>query len=89
MANYMLVRHKVKDFEAWKLGYDAHLPRRIEAGVTEKYVLQVDGYPNEVVVLFEADDPNRAKAFAESADLRQTMAKAGVTDKPDVYYLHD
>jgi len=89
MANYMLVRHKVKDFSAWKHGYDADRRKRAEAGVAEKYVLQGDGDANEVVVLFEANDLNRAKAFAESADLRQTMKSAGVTGKPDIYYLHD
>lgn len=89
MASYMLVRHKVKDFSAWKLGFDAHQPKRAEAGVAEKYVLQGDGDPNEVVVLFEADDLNRAKAFAQSADLQRTMESAGVTGKPDIRYLHD
>lgn len=89
MANYMLVRHKVKDFSAWKHDYDAHRPKRVEAGVAEKYVLHGTDNPNEVVVLFEANDLDKAKAFANSADLRQTMEKAGVTDKPDIYYLHD
>jgi hypothetical protein len=27
------------------------------------------------------------KAFAASDDVRQTMQKAGVSDKPDVYFL--
>jgi len=31
---------------------------------------------------------NRAKAFAESADLRETMQKLGVLDKPDIYFLN-
>lgn len=89
MANYMLVHHKVRDFSAWKHGYDAHRPKRVEAGVAEKFVLRDDDNPNEVVVLFEAEDLKRAKAFAESADLRQTMKNAGVTDTPEIHYLHD
>lgn len=89
MANYLLVRLEVKDFDAWKLGYDAHRPKRAAAGVAEKYLLQGDDNPNEVIVLFEADDVSQARAFAESADLRQTMESAGVTGKPDICYLHD
>jgi hypothetical protein len=89
MANHMLVRHKVKDFSTWKQGYDAHRPKRVEAGLEEEYVLQGADNPNEVVVLFEAEDLDRAKEFAESPDLRQTMENFGVTDKPDIYYLHD
>ena len=89
MANYMLVHHKVEDFSAWKRGYDAHQPKRVEAGLAERYILQGTDDPDEVTVLFEADDLDRAKAFVASADLRQTMAKAGVTDQPDISYLHD
>jgi hypothetical protein len=88
MASYMLVRHKVRDFSEWKGGYDAHLPKRVEAGLTEKYFLRGDYDPNEVILLFEAQDLTRAKAFAESADLRETMQKLGVLDKPDIYFLN-
>lgn len=89
MANYMLVRHTVRDFSEWKRGYDAHLPRRAEAGLTEKHLLRGAHDPNEVILLFEARDLDRAKAFAESVDLRETMQKVGVVDKPDLYFLHD
>lgn len=89
MANYLLVRHKVSDFAEWKRGYDAHLPKRVEAGLTEKYLLRGAHDPNEVILLFAAQDVNRAKAFAESADLRETMQKVGVVDKPDIYFLND
>ena len=51
MASYMLVRHKVKSFADWKHGYDAHLPKRIEAGLTEKQLLRGANDPNEVVLL--------------------------------------
>jgi len=88
MASYMLVRHKVKDFSEWKRGYDAHLPKRAEAGLTEKYLLRGSNETNEVILLYEAQDLNRAKSFAESADLRETMQKVGVMDRPDIYFLN-
>jgi uncharacterized protein YeaO (DUF488 family) len=88
MASFVLVRHKVRDFSEWKRGYDAHLPKRTEAGLTEKHLLRGANDPNEVVLLLEAKDPTRAKAFVESADLRETMQKVGVVDKPDVYFLN-
>jgi hypothetical protein len=88
MASYMLVRSKVRDYPEWKRGYDAHLPKRVEAGLTEKYLLRGANDQNEVIVLFEARDLNRAKTFAESTDLRETMQKVGVIDKPDIYFLN-
>jgi hypothetical protein len=89
MATYMLVRHKVRDFSVWKPGYDAHLPKRAEAGLTEMHLLRGAHDANEVVILFRAADLGRAKAFAESTDLRETMTKVGVVDRPDIYFLTD
>ena len=89
MANYLLVRHKVRDFSEWKRGFDAHRPKRVEAGLTDKHVLRGTDDPNQVIALFEANDLDDARAFAASADLRDTMQKAGVVDKPDIYFLNE
>jgi hypothetical protein len=89
MATYMLVRHKVRDFAVWKPGYDAHLPKRAEAGLTEMHLLRGADDASEVVILFRAADLGRAKAFAESAELREIMTKVGVVDRPDIYFLTD
>jgi hypothetical protein len=85
--NYLLVRHKVADFSKWKEAYDAHSPARQKAGLTEKHLLRNTDNQNEVILLFEAKDLPKAKEFATSADLRETMKGAGVVDKPDIYYL--
>jgi len=52
MATSMRIRHKVRDFSEWKGGYDAHLPRRLQAGPTEKYLLGGSNNPNEVILHF-------------------------------------
>ena len=89
MVSFMLIRHRVRDFKAWKGGYDGHLPKRVEAGLTEKYLLHGNPDPNEVVILFEVQDINRARAFAESPDLKNRMQEVGVVDKPDIYFLNN
>jgi hypothetical protein len=88
MAAFLLLRHKVRDFSEWKRGYDAHLPNRTAAGLSERYLLRSAADVNEVVILFEAQDLDRARVFAESADLRETMQQVGVVDKPDLYFLN-
>ena len=88
MATYMLVRHKVRDFSAWKPAYDAHRSKRDEAGLTEEHLLRGASDANDVVILFRAADPGRAKAFAESTDLRDAMTTAGVVDRPDIHFLN-
>lgn len=85
---FLLIRHKVKDFETWKTGYDAHQPKRTEAGLTEKFLLRGADDANEVVLLFEAQDLTRAKAFVASQDLREKMQEVGVIDQPDIYFLN-
>jgi heme-degrading monooxygenase HmoA len=84
---FVLIRHKVADFAKWKPVYDGHLPGRQKAGLKEVHLLRNNDNPNEVILLFSAEDLEKAKAFAASDDVRQTMQKAGVSDKPDVYFL--
>ena len=86
---YMLIRHKIRDFSLWKQVYDSHIQKRLEAGLSEKHLFTSSGDPHEVIILFEATDLERAKAFSESPDLRERMEQAGVVDKPDIYFLED
>jgi len=85
---FMLVRSKVRDFDTWKPAYDAHQPARDAAGLTEKYLLRNADNANEIVILFDAQDLNRARTFAASADLRERMQESGVVDQPDIYFLN-
>lgn len=84
---YLLIRHKVADFAKWKAAYDAHFATRHAAGLKEKHLLQNLGDPNEVVMLYETHDREKAQAFIDSDDLRETMKTAGVIDKPDLCFL--
>jgi hypothetical protein len=84
---YMMIRHKVKDFNEWKPGYDGHKPAREAAGLREVYLLRNVDDPHEVIAMFEAADLEKARAFAASEDLKQKMQEVGVIDRPDVYFL--
>jgi hypothetical protein len=81
------MRYKVRDFSQWKGGYDAHLPARVEAGLTEKRLLRGVHDSNEAFLLFEAKDLGRAKPFAAPADLRETMQKVDVLDKSGISFF--
>ena len=87
MAHFIVLRHQVREFTAWKKGYTNHLPKRTEAGLTEKYVLRGSMNPDEVILMFEVADLARAKAFCESLELKEEMQRCGVVDKPDVYFV--
>jgi hypothetical protein len=84
---YLLVRHKVSDFSKWKSAYDKHSPARKEGGLREEHLLRNLDDPNEVILLFEVKDLEKAREFSASANLREAMQDAGVVDKPDLYFL--
>ena len=83
--NYLLIRHRVANFSRWKAAYDDHSGAREQAGLKEKELLHDIKDTNQVVLLFEIADIQRAQNFAESSDLREVMRAAGVTYKPDIY----
>ena len=83
----MIVRHKVKDYETWKKAFDGHMGAQAAAGLTRPRIFRRAEDPNETIVVFDAADVGKAKAFGASPDLKTTMAASGVIDKPDVFFL--
>lgn len=86
---YMLIRHKVRDYAKWKPIYDAHGVQRKASGEKSARLFRSAGDPNEIVLLFEWDSLDNARRFIGSEDLRQAMQRAGVADKPDVFFLEE
>jgi hypothetical protein len=85
---HILVRHKVADFAKWKPVYDAHLSSRQRAGLKQEHLVRNADDLNEVLLLFSAEDVDKAKAFTASDDLRRAMEKAGVSDKRTFIFSH-
>jgi hypothetical protein len=83
----LIIRHKVKDYSKWRPMFDQHSLKRKAAGVSNPRVFRSSDDKHEVIILFDAEDTKRAKKFAASPDLRETMAKAGVMDDPTIYFL--
>jgi len=83
----LIVRHKVKDYAKWRPVFDGHVAKQKAAGLSHPRVLRSADDKNEIVVIFDDMDTKKAKAFASSADLKETMMKSGVVDTPTVYFL--
>jgi len=84
---YILVRHKVEDYAKWKPVFDAHSATRKAGGSKGGRLFRNADDPNEVIFLLKWDGIEKARQFVQSEDLRQVMERAGVSDKPDVYFL--
>jgi len=86
---YLLVRHKVEDYAKWKPIFDQVGATRQASGSQGGQLFRNAHDPNELVALFEWDDIEKARQFAQSEDLRQAMQRAGVSDQPDIYFLEE
>jgi len=84
---YILIRHQVEDFDAWKSLFDDHAETRAEAGSKGGQLFRTTEDPEDLVALMEWDSVENARSFAESSDLAETMREAGVVDEPEVAFL--
>jgi len=85
---YIYVRHTVEDYATWREGFDNHAPARQAGGATdEAYVMRNVDDPNEITIVLGWSDLEKARAFTESASLKEAMQKAGVTGPPEVRFL--
>jgi heme-degrading monooxygenase HmoA len=89
MALFVLIRHKVQDYAKWKPSFDEHGATRKAAGSKGAQLFRSADNPNEVIALMEWDQLKNARQFTQSQDLKKAMEKAGVADKPDVYFLEE
>jgi heme-degrading monooxygenase HmoA len=87
---YLLVRHKVEDYERWKPVFDHdHGATREQRGSKGGRILRNADDPNELVILLEWDSFDNARQFANADELGEAMQRAGVADQPDVYVLEE
>jgi heme-degrading monooxygenase HmoA len=80
--SYLLIHHNVRDFDTWKKAYDDHRDARDQAGLKELHLLRNHADRNDIVILFVAENLERARAFARSDNLRSAMQQAGVVGAP-------
>lgn len=84
----LFVRHQVKDFTAWRQAYGDAASLQKRAGVKAESVFQAEDDPNDVTVTHEFASLAEAKALVGSAELRETMDKAGVIGTPTIWFAH-
>lgn len=81
------VRHKVADYEKWKVVFDRARDTRRAAGEIACRVYTRHGSPNDVLVSIDWDSLERAQAFLASMPLMSGMNEAGVREMPQIIIL--
>jgi hypothetical protein len=82
----VMVRSKVKDWDAWKKSFDGHKQARVDAGLTDRVISYTVGDNHNVTLVFAVADMDKAKAFMNSQDLKDKMKEAGVDGPPDIFF---
>ena len=82
----LTIHHKVKDYAAWRAGYDGHEKSRVTAGITNGRVFRSAEDPNDVVVLQDVADVAKARTWVGSEDLKLAMQKSGVIGSPSIRF---
>jgi hypothetical protein len=85
---FVLVRHRVQDFDRWKPFFDEHEVVRKEIGLSVAHLMRNADDPQEVLILFATSDLGKARGMTQSDDLRQVMEKAGVIGRPTFDFLN-
>ena len=85
----MLVQHHVKDFMAWKKVYDSVADFRHSSGELTDQVYHDASDANKLTLLFTWDSLANAQKFAQSAELKAAMEKAGVDAPPVISFLKE
>lgn len=82
-----LVRYSVADFDQWKAGFDQNEANRIANGFVGHHINRAENDPNSLAIYLAIGDVDKAKAYAESDELKALMEKAGITSEPEVLWL--
>ena len=79
---YLLVHHEVADYPTWKSVFDSSLDWRTRNGERNCRIFRGVQNPNELTLLFEWEDYDKARTFMASDELKTRMGKAGVKASP-------
>jgi hypothetical protein len=86
---HVFIRHKVKDYGAWRRVFDGFASKRRVGGEIAFKIANVSAEPTNLCLFFEWQSVAKAKEFLESPELAREMEGAGVVEKPEIYIAEE
>ena len=86
---YVMVKHKVEDYGRWKSVFDNASEMRKSGGEQGVRLFRYGDDSGQVMVMAEWDTLERARSYIDSPEVKEAMRKAGVSEKPEVYFLDE
>ncbi len=84
MSATLAVRHTVADYAAWRVVYDEVEEIRAKYGCTAQTVASTPNDANDLFVTHVFPTLADANGFADDADFKAAMQRAGVTSAPRI-----
>jgi hypothetical protein len=82
----LTIHVKVKDYAAWRTGYDGSEKNRLSAGISNGRVFRNADDPNDVVILQDVADVSKARSWLTQDDTKAAMQKSGVVGSPSIRF---
>jgi len=82
----VVLKFKVKDWDAWKQGFDRNKHFRVDAGLTDRVVAHTVGDNHAATVVFAVSDVDKAMAYFASKDVKDRMVAGGIEGTPTYFY---
>jgi len=86
---YVIVQHRVRDFDAWLPVFKEHRAVREQYGCRGHRVFRRLDEPNDVTVILDFPSRERAEAFYQEPSLREAMERGGVVSEPQATFLEE
>jgi hypothetical protein len=84
----LLIRQRVVDYTRWRHVFDGRAHARTANGCQEVRVYRTPADPHDTVIVLTWDTLVRARLFAQSDDLLESLDQSGV-NRPDILLLDD
>jgi len=86
---YVLVRFTVEDLGKWKPVIEEEDGLRLRFGYRGVRAFSKADSPNEVLILGEYEDAEKARQLFQSHEFREATKRAGVVGPPEVTFLDE
>lgn len=89
MANIVIFRHVLRDYDMWKENFDsdALVSFRKGIGLKDLYIMRAADFPNDITVIFEATDVVKLKEVYASRGFEDMLKGIGCMSKPIIDFL--
>ena len=87
----VIVRLKVKDFDTWHSLYISADSKKFREsyGLQRYRIFCAENDPNDITMIYDWNDIERARTFAQSPQLQEMIKRSGVIEGPAVYLFKD